>query len=430
MSQITRRRLFGLAGAGAAAVAAPTLLSACSSSKESTEVVFGATPDIARAVKSSIKQFNDSKVAGKPVKIRVMPADSSQFLDQMRTQLQAGSGDIDVFGGDISWAAQFAPNGWLADLSDRFTSEQRAEHLKAAVDANVVDDKVYGVPWYWDAGLLYYRKDLLERSGFSAPPATWDELREMALKVARDTKTPNGFNFQGANYEGGTVNGIEYIRSAGGDILTDGKVTVSTPAAVQGLTIERSMVTTGAAPAAVANYKEDECLAGFLSGKTVFTRQWVYLFGKLTDKKQSVVEPARVGVAELPVARAGLQPENVGGGWNCMVNANSRSQDAAWKLVTHLTAPAQQKFLAAKYAFLPTRPALYDDKDILKVMPVIGLAKTAIQHTTVPPVSAYYSDMSLAMAKTFNASLRGAVSPAQAAEQLQSSLEQIVNKAK
>ncbi len=428
MPEITRRRLLGLAGA---AVAAPSLLTACGSSKdESTQVVFGTTPDIAKAVERSIAQFNDSKVTAKPVKVRVMPADSSQFLDQMRTQLQAGSADIDVFGGDISWAQQFAPNGWLADLSEPFTPELRSQHLKAAVDANVVDGKVFGVPWYWDAGLLYYRKDLLERAGYSNPPATWDELREMALKISRDTRTPNGFNFQGANYEGGTVNGIEYIRSAGGDVLTDGKVTIGSAVAIQGLTTERGMVTSGAAPAAVANYKEDECLAGFLGGKTVFTRQWVYLYGKLPDKKQSVLEPAQVGVAELPVARAGLTSVNVGGGWNCMVNANSRNSDDAWKLVQHLTAPEQQKALAAEYAFLPTRPALYDDKDILKAMPVLSLAKQAIEHTTVPPLTPYYSDMSLAMAKTFNASLRGALSPAQAAEQLQAALEQIVAKAK
>lgn len=427
MPEITRRRLLGLAGA---AIAGPTLLTACGSSKEKTQVVFGATPDIAKAVEKSIAQFNDSKVTAKPVKVRIMPADSSQFLDQMRTQLQAGSADIDVFGGDISWAALFAPNGWLADLSERFTPELRSQHLKAAVDANVVDGKVYGVPWYWDAGLLYYRKDLLERAGYSAPPATWDELREMALKVSRDTKTPNGFNFQGANYEGGTVNGIEYIRAAGGDVLTDGKVSIGSAQAVEGLTIERAMVTSGVAPAGVANYKEDECLAGFLGGKTVFTRQWVYLYGKVTDKQQSVLSPAQIGVAELPVARAGVTPVNVGGGWNCMVNATSRNQDDAWKLVQHLTAPEQQKALASGYAFLPTRPALYDDKDILKAMPVIRLAKQAIEHTTVPPLTAYYSDMSLAMAKTFNASLRGAISPAQAAAQLQTALDQIVAKAK
>jgi len=225
---------------GAAGLALGGLSACSSSSSDGKNLVLAVTPDIAKAIKDSIARFNDSHATSKPVSVRVMPADSSQFLDQMRTQLQAGSSDIDVIQGDISWAAQFAPNGWLADLSDRFTSDQRSEYLPAATGANTVDSKVYGVPWYWDAGLLYYRKDLLERSGYTAPPATWDELQEMALKVVRDQKTPNGFLFQGANYEGGTVNGIEYIRGAGGDVLTGGKVTIDSPAAVRGLSIERS----------------------------------------------------------------------------------------------------------------------------------------------------------------------------------------------
>jgi multiple sugar transport system substrate-binding protein len=425
----SRRQVLGLAGAGVAGLALGGLSACGSSSSGGSNLVLAVTPDIAKALKDSIARFNDSRVTSLPVSLRVMPADSSQFLDQMRTQLQAGSPDIDVIQGDISWAAQFAPNGWLADLSDRLTSNMRSEYLPAAIGANTVDSKVYGVPWYWDAGLLYYRKDLLERSGFTAPPATWEELQEMALKVVRDQKTPNGFLFQGANYEGGTVNGLEYIRGAGGDVLTGGKVTVDSTEAVRGLSTERSMVTRGVAPASVAGYKEDECAGLFLGGKAVFARTWVYLYGLLPDKQQSVLDTSQVGVAELPVAQAGLPRVNVGGGWNCLVNTNSRHQDDAWKLITHLTAAAQQKALATELAYLPTRPALYDDEQILKAMPVIKLAKHAIQHTTVPPVTAYYSDMSLAMAKIFNASLRGDLPPEQAARQLHDSLEQIVRKA-
>jgi multiple sugar transport system substrate-binding protein len=56
---------------------------------------------------------------------------------------------------------------------------------------------VWGVPWYTDAG-LYYRSDLLEEAGFSEPPTTWDEMKEMAHKTAQDTGTSFGFILQGA----------------------------------------------------------------------------------------------------------------------------------------------------------------------------------------------------------------------------------------
>ena len=49
-------------------------------------------------------------------------------------------------------------------------------------------DGIYGVPWYTDAGLLHYRKDLLEKAGFFEPPKTWDELVEQ-VKRRSGTKT-------------------------------------------------------------------------------------------------------------------------------------------------------------------------------------------------------------------------------------------------
>ena len=75
------------------------------------------------------------------------------------------------------------------------------------MQAMTYDGKVWGVPWYADAGLLYYRQDLLEQAGFSEPPKTWEDLKEQAQKAARDTDTRFGFVFQGAEYEGGVCNG-------------------------------------------------------------------------------------------------------------------------------------------------------------------------------------------------------------------------------
>ena len=110
-------------------------------------------------------------------------------FDALNAQFQSGETSIDVIGGDVVWPAQFAAGGYIADLSDRFPGEEREAFLPAAIEANTYEGKIYGVPWYTDAGMLYYRRDLLEGSGFSEPPRTWDELKETVrgqLDQARD----------------------------------------------------------------------------------------------------------------------------------------------------------------------------------------------------------------------------------------------------
>ena len=87
------------------------------------------------------------------------------------------------------------------------------------MEAATYDGKVWAVPWYTDAGLLYYRKDLLEKSGYSEPPETWDELMEMAAKVKKDEGIKQRFRLPGRGLRGRRLQRLEYIWSNGGDML-------------------------------------------------------------------------------------------------------------------------------------------------------------------------------------------------------------------
>ena len=424
---VSRRRFLQAGTAGAALLG----LNACGAGGGdgggTNKVVLACTSDHHAMLKEPLRRFGAAR--GATVELRAMPEDSSAYFDQIRTQFQAGSGGIDVIAGDISWPAQLAAHGWLADLSARFTPAMRSAFLPATVAANTFQGKLYGVPWFNDAGFLYYRKDLLEKAGYTHPPTTWTELQDMARKVMTDARVTNGYVFQGAQYEGGSVNGMEFVRTAGGDVLRGGKVVIGEPAAIEGLRIERSMVTSGASPEAVAAFKEDETAGSFVGGKAVFLRSWGYLYSVVSDKSQSKLSTSQVGVAELPVARTGLPRVNVGGGWNLFLNESSGRKDLAWALIEYLAAAPQQRTWATQGSLMPTLSGLYSDGQVLKTMPVLGRARTVVSHTTTPPVSPYYADMSLAMAKHFNAALRGAETPEQAAGALQGELQKIVSHA-
>jgi multiple sugar transport system substrate-binding protein len=422
---LSRRGFLRLGGAGLAGMAVLGAAGCGGGGSGSGDLVFAMGVDSSGTLQDLVDKFNEEHKGEFQVRYREMPADTGQYFDQLRTELQAAASEIDVIGGDVIWPAQFAANGWILDVSDRFPESERQQFLPAPVDSLVYEGAIYGVPWFTDAGMLYYRTDLLEQAGFSEPPGTWEEMKEMALKTAQDTGTRDGFVFQGAQYEGGTVNGLEYIWTHGGDVLSGDQVVIDSPEAVAGLETERSMISDGVASQAVSTYKEQETDPAFLGGRSVFARNWPYMYALSEDPEVSKIETAQIGIAPLPAGEGGQSFAGLGG-WNMMINANSQRQEEAWEFVKWMTSAQGQRQRALAATLLPTRKSLYEDQEILEKVPVIRLGKEAIQSTKSRPVSPYYSDMSLAMAEQFNLSLKGETDPQAAVQSLQEELTKIV----
>jgi multiple sugar transport system substrate-binding protein len=427
-AELSRKDFLRLGGAGLAGAALLGAAGCGGGGQEGgNELIFSWGKDATGTLPTLIEKFNQQNKGEIRVTHRVMPSDTGQYFDQLRTEFQAGGGDIDIIGGDVIWPAQFAASGYIADLSDRFTDADA--FLPGPIQSNTYDGKIWGVPWYTDAGLLYYRQDLLEQSGFSEPPKTWDELKEMALKAKQDAGTEMGFAFQGAEYEGGVCNGLEYIRTHGGEVLDPNdpsKVIIDSPGSVAGLETYHSMIADGVSTQAVLQYQEDPSYGAFLRGDAVFLRNWPYVYAVLSDPEQSDIKPEQVGVAPIPVS-GGNRSYSTLGGWNFFINATSDKQEEAWEFIKWMTTPEQLKVNALEGSRLPVRRSMYEDQEILNNVPVAKLGKEAIIDNATPrPVSPYYSDMSLELAEQFNGALAGEVSPEQAAKTLQSNLQSIV----
>ena len=428
---LSRRRFLELGGAGLAG-AALLGVAGCArqESKGLVRLVFSHGED-SEVLRDQIQRFNQRNKGAIEVALRLAPADTDQYFEKLRIEFQAGEAEADIISGDVIWPAQFAAKGWISDLSDLFTADLRASYLPATVDSNTYEGRIYGVPWFTDAGLLYYRQDLLEQAGFSDTPKTWDEMKEMVAKVRRDRGTRYGFVFQGSEYEGGVVNGLEFIWNSGGGVLAPhgiDKVIVAAPEAVAGLKTARGMVTGRVAPVAVPSYKEYESYTVFLNGDAGFMRNWPNVYARAADPSLSKVEQERIGVAPLPVAHPGSPAHSGLGGWNLMVNTASEKTEAAWAFIRYLSAPEQQKERALKGGYLPTRKDCYEDVEILSRVPVIELGREAIRDVRSRPVTPLYHDMSLAMAEQFHASLAGMVAPERAAATLQERLQEILER--
>jgi multiple sugar transport system substrate-binding protein len=448
---LSRRSFLRLGGAGlaGAALLGGGTLAGCGGGQQGggpARIVFSFGPDESGTLEELVNRFNREHEGEIEVEYRQMSRVTDEYFDELVSDFQAGAvPPIDVIGGDVIWASEFAGKGWLEDLTRRMYTDYSPRvpdaFLQAPITSCSFANKFWGVPWFTDAGLLYYRQDLLEDAGFSEPPETWDQMKEMAERITRDAGVRDGFVFQGADYEGGVANGLEFIWNAGGNVLT-GNISVNDPdkpfivspnvieidseRSAQGLQIEHSMIEDGTSPKEVADFREQDCLDAFNAGDAVFLRGWPYMYQIFGQEGR--VDPEKVGIARLPVAEEGLPSYSCLGGWNMYINGESSNLDAAWTFVKYATAPEQQRFRALEGAFLPTLRSLYEDRTIRDEVPVIERGGEIIEdNARSRPITPYYSDISARLAGTFNASLRGEVSPEEAVSNLQTELENIVS---
>src|SRR5919112_2082859 len=426
-TSLSRRDFLRVGGVGLAGVA---LLgaSACGGPASTNEVVLSYMGDSVPQV-GLIKKFNERHKDGFRVTVRVMPSDYGEYFEKLKTEFQVGGGGIDVILGDTIWMAEFAANDWITDLSGRFSAEERSAFVDGTIHPASIGEGLYGVPRFLDAGMLYYRKDLLEESGYSEPPKTWEELKEMAGKVVSDRGTRYGYVFQGADYEGVVCNSLEFIWTHGGEVLNPNdasKVIIASPESVAALATERSMVSDGVAPQSVANYREYESEVTFMiHGDAVFCRHWPFLYG-VSSWSESKVKPGQVGVSPLLVADGQNRTASCLGGDVLQINAFSEMKEEAWEFIRFFANEESQKTRALRAGVLPTRKALYHDREVTEALPMISGAKEALLNVRPRPVSGRYSEMSRAMALQFNNVLRGNATPEEAVETLQGELQQIV----
>ena len=309
---------------------------------------------------------------GNTVEIISTPNSATERLALYQQLLAAGASDIDVFQIDVIWPGILGAH--FIDLAPH-SDEAEAAHFEAIVRNNTVGGELKAMPWYTDAGVLYYRADLLEKHGFQ-PPSTWAEMAEAAAAIQAAERAAGasgmwGYVFQGKAYEGLTCNALEWIDSFGGGEIVDadGEITVNNPRAAAALTAAASWIGE-IAPEGALSYSEEEARGVFQSGNAVFMRNWPYAWA-LAQSPDSPIR-GKVGVVALP--KGGEDGRNTGalGGWNLAVSRYSENPEIAADLVMHLTSYAEQKRRAIEGSYNPTIAALYEDAEVLEAVPFFG----------------------------------------------------------
>lgn len=365
------------------------------------------------------------------INVELVPGDktTTERLQSLRQQMAAQSSDYDVYMIDVIWPGIIA--NFAVDLTQAL-SATASGYLPAIIKNNTVDGKLIAMPWYTDAGILYYRTDLMEKYSLQVP-ATYDELAQSAQTVLNGEKASNpqfiGFMFQGAAYEGLTCNGVEWLASSGGGTITDekGNPTINNPQAIAALDRAKGWVNT-ITPQSVTNAQEQETLNQWLAGSVAFARNWPYMFAASQVAASSVA--GKVDVAILPKG-SGPDAKNADtlGGWNMFVSKFSKSQDAAIEFSKYMASEGVQRSLAIENSHAPTLSALYDDPAVVQAQPLFGKLKDVFVSGTVArpstPTGANYDQVSQSFFQNVNAVLAGSLASTEAVSKIESDIKNL-----
>lgn len=328
--------------------------------------------DVAQQIVQEYMDQNPHTIGGEEYNVTVeVIAGPESATDRLGLYLQffeAQSDEVDIFEIDVIWPGDLAEH--LADLYQyEGVEEAAAEFFPAIVENNTVDGALVGMPYFTDAGLLYYREDLLEEYGYDGPPQTWSELEEMAQTIQAGERSENadfwGFVWQGNAYEGLTCDALEWIASFnGGTIISpDGTITVNNENAATALETAASWVGT-ISPPGVTGYQEEDARNLFQAGNAAFMRNWPYAYS-LAQADDSEIA-GLVGISTLPASDLeGAAPAATLGGWQLGASAYTEYPQVAADVILHVTNYENQLLNAVENSKLPTRPAVYEDDTLL-----------------------------------------------------------------
>ena len=359
---------------------------------------------------------------GQKVTLLLLPEASNGQLAQLVANLQAKSDLYDVIDMDVIWTAEFASNGWIIPLPQ--SQFPLGDFLKPAVDTAMYQGRLYAVPDYSNADLLYYRKDILAKAG-QQPPKTWAQLQHLATTLAPRYGL-YGYAGTFAPYEGLTVNFAEAVQSAGGSILSSEgtRVTVDSARALQGLDFLVSGFQQGWIPKVTLTYEEESSQQAFAAGRFLFLNNWPDVYAALSVPGPQNKVYGKVGVAALP------GPDGAGssslGGANLAISAYSQHQLTALNFIKYMTDPDNERQMLEQGSFPPVWTQLYTDPGLVRSHPYLPVLEQAINSAQPRPAITNYDQASLAISSTVYEALTQQKEPQQALTEMAGQLSEII----
>jgi multiple sugar transport system substrate-binding protein len=314
-----------------------------------------------------------------------------------------GESPYDLVYMDVIWTSKFAAAGWLLDLSNRISEEELKAFLAKDVEAGFYKGKLYRMPLRSDAGMLYYRQDLLDKIG-AKPPETVEDLVSISKTLQEKKATRWGYVWQGAQYEGLPAMFVEILEGFGGFWVNPetNEVGLDKSEAIKAVEFLRRVIDQGISPPGVTTYREEDTRRLFISGDVAFLRNWPYVWSS-ANEDDSVIK-GKIGIKPMihvPGAKSGACL----GGWGMGITKSSKHPEEAWKAIQYFTSKETQRRFTLETGSISSRRDLFTDPSILAKYPHYPQLQKVVESAVLRPPIAQYAQASDILQRYLNAAL-------------------------
>jgi multiple sugar transport system substrate-binding protein len=348
------------------------------------------------------------------VKVTAVPWEAAH--DKIANAIAAGkTPDVSLVG--TTWMGEFAEAGGLEPTPEGLVDE--ADFFEGAWGSTVVGDTSYGVPWYVETRVLYYRKDLAEKSGWSEAPQTWDELKKFAQDLEKKGGAEYGINLQ-PGQTGSWQTMLPFAWSNGASVTNDdgSEYTIDSPEMTEALEYYKTFFDEGLAPTRVLDPGELE--SGFAKGSYGAFVSGPWHTGLVEDAGVSQDEYA---LAPLPGKDAAPGTSFVGGG-DLAVMADSDNKESAWKLVKWLTEPETQQDFYDAVGDLPAVKESWETGELADD-PQLQVFGEQLENTLAPPAVPTWEQVASVVDSDVEKAVKGALPVDEAVADMQSQAQSI-----
>jgi multiple sugar transport system substrate-binding protein len=346
--------------------------------------------------------------------------------DKIVTGMAATPPAYDASMVDVIWPDEFIKAGYLLEVTDRITADMKSGIIPASWNGVTRNGKIYGMPWLMDVKYFMYNKDILQKAGFTNPPATWEELVDQATVIKQKGLAEFPIIWSWNQKEGVVCDFTVLLYGNGGTFMdSSGKPAFNNEKGVQVLTWMKQTLDAGLSNPSSISSDEGMVRDDFIAGKSAFAVNWLNQYADSNNPTNSLIV-GQADFAPMPIfkagAAAGIKGSSVDGSSSFAIMATSPYKDQTWKFLTYLTSKEVQTKFSAE--MLPIWSEVYQGEALNTL-----LAATPTNPVTVPaflaqfpyanerPTVAYYNEGSAALQLAIQEALTGVKTPQQALDE-------------